>query len=261
MAVPVYQDMHFLDGSVRHGFFGRRGGVSTGIYGSLNCGAGTDDDPDNIRENRERVASVTGTKLENLVTARQIHSDRCVIVTGPWGSGPRPEADAMVTDVPNVALAILTADCGPVLFSGRKADGRFVIGAAHAGWGGAVKGILDNTVRMMAAKGAIPESIQASLGPCIGPASYEVSKNFTEPFFAHSREAEHFFKAGRKSGHLMFDLPGYIAWRLAGCGVRQVRISGFDTYALENEYFSYRRATHREEPDYGRQISTIMIQS
>lgn len=259
MTAHIYKDQTFSDDAIGHGFFGRQGGVSTGLYSSLNCGAGTRDNPDNIQENRQRVASAIGSSAEKLVTVKQIHSGQCVIVTGPWTVGERPDADAMVTDAPNVALGILTADCGPVLFSGQKADGSPVIGAAHAGWGGALKGILDNTVQAMIAKGAVPESIQASLGPCIGPASYEVSDDFTEPFLKHSENAEHFFKAARKPGHLMFDLPGYIAWRLAQCGVKKVRISGLDTYALENEYFSYRRTTHRGEPDYGRQMSAIVI--
>lgn len=251
-----------LDGgrdSVRHGFFGRHGGVSSGIYGSLNCGSGSQDDPAAVAENRSRAAAVLGVSTDRLLSLYQVHSAICLTVTEPFEEGVRPEADAMVTDVPGLALGVLTADCGPVLLTGTKANGSPVIGAAHAGWGGALGGILEATVLAMRELGAIPYSIRAALGPCIGPASYEVSTDFEAPFLEQDVENAHFFRAGRRDGHLMFDLPGYIARRLALAGVERVYITGVDTCADEERCFSYRRATLRGEPDYGRQLSAVVI--
>jgi YfiH family protein len=250
-------DLNFASEKTRHGFFGSQGGVSSGLYSSLNCGAGTKDNPDHIRENRARVAATLSVPSNQLLTLKQVHSAECLYVEKPWGEEHRPEADAMVTDRPGLGLGILTADCGPVLFYGQKSDGQPVVAAAHAGWSGALNGVLDNTVKAMRDCGA--GNIRASVGPCIGPASYEVQNDFAEPFLRHDPESEHFFKSARREGHLMFDLPGYIAWRLADCGVERVTISGQDTYASENDFFSYRRATHRKESDYGRQISAIAI--
>ena len=243
---------------VKHGFFGRQGGVSEGLYNSLNCGVGSNDSPDNVQENRRRVAEALGG--EELITVHQIHSPDCLIVTEPFGAD-RPQADALVTDKAGLVIGVLTADCGPILFAGEKEDGSPVIGAAHAGWGGALKGVLENTVQKMQELGSGLESIRATVGSCIGPKSYEVSLGFEEPFLERDPEDEHFFKAAAKEGHLMFDLPGYIAKRLADAGVRQVTIMGHDTFADEESFFSYRRATHRDEPDYGRQVSAITILS
>lgn len=258
-AVPFLKDSNFipLGKPVAHGFFGRKGGVSKGLYQSLNCGVGTQDTIESVRENRRRVMAALGAR--DLVSLKQVHSADCAVARAAWEMTARPEGDAMVTDVPGLALGILTADCGPVLFYGEKADGSPVIGAAHAGWGGALKGVLEGTINTMAEQGALPESIHASLGPCIGPKSYEVRDEFAVPFLEQAPENEHFFRSARKEGHLMFDLPGYIASRLARAGVRHVSITGQDTYALEQDYFSYRRATHRAEPDYGRQISALVI--
>lgn len=242
-------------GKIAHGFFGRQGGVSTGLYSSLNCGAGTGDDPASVKENRARVLAAIGGSA--LVTLKQIHSATCLYADVPFTD--RPEADAVVTDVPGLAIGVLTADCGPVLFHGETAQGGPVIGAAHAGWGGALKGVLESTLQVMIDKGAQIDTIHASLGPCIAQKSYEVSDGFAGPFIDDDPASEHFFKAARREGHLMFDLPGYIASRLSQAGVRQVSITGIDTYSAEKDYFSYRRATHREEKDYGRQISVIMI--
>ena len=244
--------------SVRHGFFGRRGGVSQGIYESLNCGPGSDDDPKAVQENRGRI--VTSLEADQLATVWQVHSPDCLYLDSvpPSGEG-RPKADAMVTDQPGLALGVLTADCGPVLFAGLKEDGSPIVGAAHAGWGGALKGVCENTVKVMLERGAAIETISAVIGPCIGPKSYEVSLGYEEPFIEQDPENDHFFKAAAKEGHLMFDLPGYIASRLAKVGVKTIEITGVDTYAEEERFFSYRRTTHRKEPDYGRQISAIAI--
>jgi hypothetical protein len=248
--------------AITHGFYGRRGGVSAGIYTSLNCGPGSSDDQNAVTENRRRVAADLGAPVDNLISLCQVHSPDCLVIIGPVGTGEeRPKADAMATDVPGVALGVLTADCGPVLFEGVKPDGRPVIGAAHAGWGGAVKGVLESTLDRMIRLGAVPESIRAAVGPCIGPASYEVSAGFEAPFLAHDPESERFFKGARKEGHMMFDLPGYIAFRLANAGVGHITITGVDTYKEETDCFSYRRATHRGEGDYGRQVSAIVIKA
>jgi YfiH family protein len=258
--INFLSDQNFLepDAKATHGFFGRQGGVSTGIYGSLNCGLGSQDSAVNVQKNRVLVTQALGTKPENLLTVHQIHSADCVFVDAPFSSD-RPQADAMVTDVPGLALGILTADCGPILFYGEKADGKPIIGAAHAGWGGALKGILDSTVKTMVDHGAVIDTIRASIGPCIGPKSYEVQTDFAGAFLNDNPESEHFFKSARRDEHLMFDLPGYIAFRLSGCGVRPVSITGLDTYAMEDMFFSYRRTTHRNEKDYGRQISAIVV--
>lgn len=255
-------DIPFLTHNVlpaAHGFFGRNGGASKGLYDSLNCGAGSDDNPDHVLENKKRALHAIGGHDAALVTLQQIHSAECVDVHGPWQNGYVPEADAMVTDTPNCALGILTADCGPVLFYGEKEDGSPVVGAAHAGWGGALRGILENTVIKMKDKGARPESLRAVIGPSIGPDSYEVSEDFAAPFLQQSLDNRRFFKAAARDGHLMFDLPSYIEDRLRYAGIEKVIKLPVDTYTDENDYFSYRRTTHRKEPDYGRQISVIMI--
>lgn len=261
MTVHVLKDSLFVPTGkpVEHGFFGRQGGVSTGLYDSLNCGVGTADRIENIRENRARVALALNANPSALATVKQVHSADCVFVDAPWAQDDRPDADAMVTDIPGVILGILTADCGPVLFYGEKENGQPVIGAAHAGWGGALKGVLESTLAMMQDRGALPASIHASIGPCIAQASYEVGMDFIGHFLNDNPESEHFFKSARRQDHFMFDLPGYIASRLAQAGVRHVSITGIDTYHSEKEYFSYRRATHKGEGDYGRQISALVI--
>lgn len=247
-------------GLIKHGFFGRQGGVSEGIYSSLNCGAGSNDSPESVQENRRRVAKHFGVKVDQLISLWQVHSADCLVITAPVPSGDdRPKADAMVTDKAGWVLGALTADCGAVMLAGEKADGAPVIGAAHAGWGGALGGILESTVERMQALGVELNTIRAAVGPCIGPKSYEVSIGFETPFLERNPEDEHFFREARKEGHLMFDLPGYIASRLAQAGVKQITITGHDTFAEEESFFSYRRTTHRGEPDYGRQISAIAI--
>lgn len=243
----------FDDEKIAYGFFGRKGGVSEGIYASLNCGRGSHDHPDAVEENRSQVKAALG--LGVMSTLHQVHSSRCVVIEEEMKA--RVEADALVTSKPGIGLGILTADCGPVLFSGHGAKGP-VIGAAHAGWGGAVSGILEDTIQKMVEEGAFIETIKACLGPCIGFESYEVSEGFQQPFFDHDRDSIMYFKpAGPEK--LWFNLPGYIKFRLERAGLRNITISGIDTYKQEDDYFSFRRATHRNEKDYGRELSVIAI--
>ncbi|MCC7305822.1 MAG: peptidoglycan editing factor PgeF [Alphaproteobacteria bacterium] len=237
-----------------HGFFGRRGGVSAGIFAGLNCGPGSGDNPEHVKTNREIVVRALGGG--ELLSLHQIHSAECVPVKEPWAE--RPKADALVTDVPGLVLSVLTADCAPVLFEG-SVGGKPVIGAAHAGWGGALGGVLEATVERMLEYGAELESIRAAVGPCIQKKSYEVGQEFYDRFIKHNPESERFFQESRKAGHCMFDLPGYCAARLQERGVGQVELMDVDTYAREADYYSFRRATHRGEKDYGRQISAIVI--
>lgn len=239
-------------------FFTRHGGVSRGIYASLNCGLGSRDDQADIRENRRRVGEAMAG--ERLLSVYQIHSARCIAVDAAWADDAMPQADAMATDRPGLMLGILTADCGPVLFEGAKPNGSPVIGAAHAGWGGAVGGVLEATLDAMAGLGADRASIRAAIGPCIGQPSYEVSDGFERPFLTHHEGAGAFFAPGRV-GHLHFDLPGYIRFRLNLAGVEQVTVDGRDTCADEESFFSFRRATLRGGADYGRQISVITIRA
>ncbi|MEN3745741.1 peptidoglycan editing factor PgeF [Sphingomonas sp. HF-S3] len=242
-----------LDG-VAHGFLGRRGGVSTGILSGLNVGTGSSDDPAAIAENRRRAteAVVPGGQL---ATVFQIHSAEAVVATRAWPLDARPHADALVTDRPGVALGILTADCAPVLFADREAG---VVGAAHAGWKGAIGGVTDSTIALMESLSAQRERIVAAIGPCIARASYEVDEAFLRRFAEMDPENERFFAAGRPD-HYQFDLEAYVAHRLATAGVRRIEALGEDTYAQPDRFFSYRRSTHRSEPDYGRQISVIGI--
>jgi YfiH family protein len=259
MAGLFIEDDHLRLPGIRHGFCGRSGGVSKGIYSSLNCGIGSGDEAAAVTENRGRIAEELRVAPGRFLSLHQVHSATCVTVTEPWALDARPQADAMVTDRPGIALAILTADCGPVLFAGRTVDGRPVIGAAHAGWGGAVRGVCEATVTAMGALGAAPETVTAVLGPCIGPESYEVGPEFKAPFLTQDAGNDEFFAAAAREGHFMFDLPAYIRRRLALAGVGSIGGHGIDTYFNEEDYFSYRRATHRKEPNYGRQASVIAI--
>lgn len=235
-----------------HGFLGRRGGVSRGVVAGLNVGLGADDDPAAVAENRRRAVAAVRPGA-TLVTLYQVHSPDVVTVAAPWSGAERPRADAMVTDRPGLLLGILTADCAPVLFADRQAG---VIGAAHAGWRGAHGGVLESTVAAMAALGADPARIVAAIGPAIAQASYEVDAPFRERFDP-DRDAA-FFVPGAP-GRWQFDLAGYAARRLAACGVATVEALPLDTYALAERYFSFRRATHRGEPAYGRQLSAIAL--
>jgi hypothetical protein len=249
-----------LGDTIAYSFYGRTGGVSGGIYASLNCGPGSGDAPNNVAKNRSIVAiNLCGNDVP-ISTLCQYHSADCFYITEPViTSDERPQGDALVTDVAGLPIACLTADCGPVLFAAKKSNGAPVIGAAHAGWGGALGGVLEATVQKMREAGAVPETVTACIGPCIRQASYEVSADFAAPFKDKHPDASAFFVPGQKPGHFMFDLPRYIAFRLSLCGVRAVHDTGGDTYGDEENCFSYRRATHRWEEDYGRQISVIVI--
>jgi len=234
-----------------HGFLGRRGGVSTGIHAGLNVSF-SEDDPAATAENRRRAveAVLPGAML---VCAYQIHSPDVVTVREPWGEGDRPQADALVTDRPGLLLGILTADCAPVLFHDARAG---VVGAAHAGWKGALGGVTDRTVEAMEALGARRADIAVVVGPCIAQKSYEVDAAFERRFAEAAGENERFFKAGRE-GHAWFDLEGYVASRLRDFGAGTVAMLGEDTYGQSERFYSFRRATHRGEPGYGRQVSLV----
>jgi hypothetical protein len=240
--------------AVPHGFLTRRGGVSTGLYASLNTGLGSDDDPQAVHENRRRALAMA-TPGAALVTLHQIHSNTVIPVTAPFCDTDRPQADAMVTATPGLALGILTADCAPILLADAQAG---VIGAAHSGWKGTLSGIAAATVAAMQALGADPARITAAIGPCIQRASYEVDDAFRARFLALSPEHDRFFTQGRP-GHPHFDLPGFITQSLAQAGVRTIITTGQNTYTDAGNWFSFRRTTHAGEPDYGRQISLIAL--
>lgn len=257
----VAQFVSNKDGDIYYGFFGRNGGVSKDVYATLNCGRGSDDKIESVKKNLQIIAGEAGVIPEKLLTLHQVHSADCIVVEKPWGIEKRPEVDAAVTDKAGIALGVLTADCAPVLFSGSKEDGSSVVGAAHAGWKGALGGILETTVQKMLGLGAIEESITAAIGPCISQKSYEVSEPFLKPFLDEDKNNERFFKSSKNEGHYMFDLPGYCAFKLSKIGLRSIYIKDVDTYFNEEDFFSYRRATHRNEKDYGRQISVISIKA
>ncbi|HRP78753.1 MAG TPA: peptidoglycan editing factor PgeF [Aquamicrobium sp.] len=240
---------------VRHGFFTRAGGVSEGIYRGLNAGLGSGDARDRVAENRARIAASLGVVPGNLLSLYQIHSAKALTVRAAF-DGERPQADALVTDRPGLALGVLSADCGPVLYADAQAG---VIGAAHAGWKGALTGILESTVEAMERLGARRERIVAVLGPAIGPENYEVGPEFVARFSAESAENERYFTPSAKPGHSLFDLNRYTLDRLARAGIA-AHGTGNCTYADEARFYSYRRATHRGEGDYGRQISAIVLE-
>ena len=239
---------------VPHGFLGRRGGVSTGLHAGLNVGLGSDDDRAAVFANRDlaRDAVLPGAAL---VTLHQVHSPDVMTVTAPIPLDARPQGDALVTDRPGLLLGVLTADCVPVLLADRQVG---VVGAAHAGWKGALGGVTDATIAAMEALGADRARIAAAIGPCIGRASYEVSEAFADPFLSEDADNARFFGAGRP-GHLMFDIAGYVAARLANAGVGRVDMLDEDTCSQPGRFFSYRRSCLRGEPGYGRQISLIGV--
>jgi YfiH family protein len=241
---------------IRHAFFTRDGGVSHGIYASLNGGVGSNDEPAHVAENRARMAASLGVRPDHLVTAYQIHSPDVVTLDGPWAPQQRPRADALVTKRPGLAIAVTTADCGPVLL----ADGRAcVVGAAHAGWRGAANGVLEATIAAMEDCGADREHIVAALGPMIRQSSYEVGAEFVAAFQAQDTANDRFFAPASRAGHALFDLASYIATRLAAAGIRHIEDLGHCTYSDPARFFSYRRSTHRRESDYGRHISAIAL--
>ncbi len=259
--VKFYTEPSFIkeNSDISYGFFTRKGGAGNDMYSGLNCGTGSEDAPENVNKNRQAVAQKMGVDARALLSLYQVHSSDVVNVDQIWSNESRPKADGFVTDKAEIALGIVTADCAPVLFYGQKSAGEPVIGAAHAGWKGALGGVLENTVQEMMHLGAKQESIRACIGPCISKSSYEVSEDFTAPFLEEDPQSEMFFHSAAKQGHLHFDLAGYCCWRLSRAGLKNITLMDIDTYSNEDEFFSYRRATHRDEPDYGRQISVITI--
>jgi polyphenol oxidase len=246
-------------GGVRHGFFGRRGGVSKGIYASLNCGPGSGDDPGLVRENRARVMHAMGfpdAAAHPMNTLAQIHSNQVVRLHRAMPEGEHPRADALVTDVQDLVVAVLAADCVPVLFADTAGK---VIGAAHAGWKGALGGIVAATVAAMGELGAPAERLAACVGPCIQQPSYEVGEALRERFLQADAHNAAYFQPAQRAGHFMFDLSKYVAQRVEAAGVPLVERLDADTYTREQQFFSYRRATHRGEADYGRQVSAIVL--
>lgn len=252
ITLPVLADLP----GIAHGFFTRLGGVSGGRYAGLNCGFGSGDDRDHVASNRRRVAERFGLAPEALVTAHQIHSAIAVCVAEPWAPSDSPQADALVTATPGIALGILTADCVPVLFADPAAQ---VIGAAHAGWKGATGGVLEATVARMIDCGARLDTIHAAVGPAIQWASYEVGAEFVDRLAAINADYRRFIAPGARAGHFQFDLPGFVEARLRSAGITRIARAADDTLADESRFFSYRRTTLRGESDYGRQISVIAL--
>jgi hypothetical protein len=241
---------------IRHAFFTRSGGVSQGIYASLNGGIGSRDAPANVAENRARMAATLGVRPERLLTAYQTHSADVVTVNAPWTPDTRPRADAIVTRARGLAIGATTADCGPVLFADAQAG---VVGAAHAGWRGAFNGVLEATIEAMEFLGAERSRLVVGLGPMIRQPNYEVGAEFVARFEAADAGNGRFFQASARAGHALFDLPGYIAARLRGCGIAHIEDVGRCTYAAPQDFFSYRASTHRGEPDYGRHVNAIAL--
>ncbi|WP_419903792.1 peptidoglycan editing factor PgeF [Kiloniella sp.] len=243
---------------IMHGFLTRRDGVSEGLYSSLNCGFGADEARENVHENRRRALDRIGCPSAQLVTGYQIHSAKVEIVTSPWKCPEEaPEVDALVTKEPGIALGIMTADCVPVLFADATAG---VIGAAHAGWQGAFKGVTDNTIEAMESIGASRSNIHCAIGPCIAQTSYEVGAEFAHRFFEANESNMGYFIPSSREGRFLFNLRKYVGDRLKASGVKQVSISRNDTYAEEELFFSYRRSCHRKEADYGRGLSVIALE-
>jgi YfiH family protein len=241
---------------VRHAFFTRDGGVSDGVYDSLNGGVGSRDAPEHVAENRARMAAAIGVAPAHFLTAYQIHSPDVVTIERPWAPDARPRADALVTRVPGIAVGVSTADCGPILFADAEAR---VVGAAHAGWRGAFTGVIEATIAAMERCGAARSNIVAAAGPMIRQHNYEVGPEFVARFIAHSADNNRFFSPSTKPGHAMFDLAGYIAARLLAAGIRHREDIGLCTYADEDSFYSYRRSVHRNESDYGRHINAIAL--
>lgn len=241
---------------IRHGFFTRQGGASDGIYESLNCGFGSGDKTEAVRENRMRVAAKLGIGHSNVLTVRQVHSPRALVADTGWTRDNLPEADAIVTAERRVGIGVLTADCTPILFCDAAGG---VIGAAHAGWRGAKGGVIESVVDEMEKLGARRERICVSVGPAISQAAYEVGDDFRENFLAEDKDNEAFFTRRDNSGKPHFDLPGYCQKRLTLAGIEAIEQMGLCTYGDESLFYSYRRAVHRGEADYGRQISAIVI--
>lgn len=253
--MSIRSDLLALPG-IAHGFFTREGGVSDGLYSSLNIGLGSSDDRARVLENRARVARALGVGPEALVMPHQVHSPDVAVVETPWAPGAGPKVDAVVTARPGIAVAVATADCGPILFCDPQAG---VVGAAHAGWKGAFTGVIEATVAAMEGLGARRERVTAVLGPTISAAAYEVGPEFVERFVATDAGHARFFAPSERAGHAMFDLPAFVLHRLTEAGVGRAASLGLCTYADEARFFSYRRTTHRGEPDYGRLVAAIAV--
>ena len=241
---------------ISHAFFTRQGGVSKGIYASLNGGVGSNDDPAAVAENRARMAGVLGVAPENFLVPYQIHSAEALPVAAPWAAGERPRCDGLVTATPGLGLGVTGADCGVLLFADRKAG---VIGAAHSGWKGAFTGMFEATIAAMEQLGAHRADIAAALGPTIGPQSYEVGSEFRDRFVAADAGFKTFFTASKQPEHFMFDLPGFIEMRAQRAEIGAFENLRLDTYADDVRFFSYRRTTHRKEADYGRLVAGIAL--
>jgi polyphenol oxidase len=241
---------------ISHAFFTREGGVSEGIYASLNGGVGSHDHPHRVAENRARMAGGVGVHPDRLLTAYQVHSPDVAVVAAPWTPDRRPRADALVTAERGLAIAVTTADCGPILLADERAG---VIAAAHAGWRGAAGGVIEATIAAMERHGADRERVVAALGPMIGQQSYEVGPEFVADFTRQDPANARFFATAARNGHAHFDLPGYVAARLAAAGIHHIEDTGHCTYSDPARFFSYRRSTHRKENDYGRHISAIAL--
>lgn len=243
-------------GGIRHAFFTREGGVSGGIYASLNSGIASKDDAARVAENRARMAQALSVDATRLITAFQIHSAKVAVADGPWNVETRPRADAIVTKTPGLAIGVSTADCGPLLFADREAR---VIGAAHAGWRGALSGVIESTVAAMEELGADRSRMTVALGPLIRQQNYEVSADFVDEFLRIDKTYARFFSFAARAGHAMFDLPAFIAHRLDRSGIDRFEDVGVCTYADPDRFYSYRRSVHRAEPDYGRHVNAIVL--
>jgi len=241
---------------IRHAFFTRAGGVSTGLYASLNGGVGSEDDAGQVMENRARMAAALGVEPRRLLTAYQSHSPHVIVAEAPWTTETRPQADAIVTRMRALAIGVTTADCGPVLLADPRAG---VIAAAHAGWRGALTGVVEATVAAMERLGAARGEIRAAIGPMIRQESYEVGPDLVARFRAEDPASSRFFAPAKRDGHAMFDLAGYIAARLKRAAIGEVEDLGLCTYADPDRFFSYRRTTHRGEADYGRHVNAIAL--
>jgi YfiH family protein len=242
---------------VRHAFFTRAGGVSKGIYESLNSGVGSNDKPENVNENRARMAASLGVTADRFLTAYQIHSPTVTVAETPWSAADRPRADAIVTRTPGLAIGVSTADCGPVLMTDPEAR---VIGAAHAGWRGALTGVIEAAVAAMETLGAKRNRIVAAVGPMIRQPNYEVGQDLLDRFVAAEPDNVRFFAPAQRPGHRMFDLAGYVVSTLQHAGIERIEDIGHCTYADPAQFYSYRRATHRAEPDYGRHVNAIVLE-
>jgi len=254
--IDCIQHPELLGNALQHNFCTRFGGVSSGVFESLNCGYSSDDDPFMVTENRRRVAFEFGLSVEKLCTASQVHGTSVIIVKKAWSYDQAPIADALVTNMQDIILGVLTADCAPILLADLK---NYVIGVVHAGWRGALGGVIASGIDAMLTLGACKSSIKAVIGPCIGPDSYEVGQDFPQPFIKDNNASEKFFRPASRQNHYLFDLPGYVNFRLKSEGISDVYTIQRDTYIEESAFFSYRRNMQRGEHRYGRLVSAISL--